>query len=1181
MDPGFRSGDAQQWQVSVQHDLPASLTVLVSYDGAMGRHLMQAFLPNTYPAGAVNPCPSCPAGFVYVTSNGSSLRNTAQFTLRRRLHSGLTASVQYTLSKSTDDAATFSSRTIAPGSLAVAQNWLDLGAERGPSSFDERHVVTAQVQYTTGQGTAGGTLVDGVWGALFKDWTITSEFRRGSGLPFTPVWFAAVTGTGIVGVRPASDRCVASAGRAGVVCECGCLRRAAGWGLGQRRPQFDSRPGAVLARCRRRPRVPPARPAEPRMPRGSHERAQSRDVLADRHGDHQPAVRPADLGERHAAAAGHDAAEVLKMRRSGMHVLWHRAGFQPGVIAVLASAMTAGLLAQQAPQATFRSAAHLIVQPVTVKDRSGRPIGGLTAKDFVLTEDGVPQEIAFCEYQRLDAPPGSAAFVVRRAVPRGDDGRTGAAFRRGRRGAGHASERCGAGRRYVSRTSPARLLLRSLRHGVLRPDSHVLGRREVHRLADDGRRPGGGHGLRARDGASAAGLHGRPRGVERVDPATRRRGRRENSNGGGITFNAGSAFGEDDDTFNLFSTDRQLAALQTAVTDLGPVPEIKTLVYFGSGLRLNGADNLAQLRATVNAAVRSSVTINPIDTRGLVATPPLGDATRASPSGIGMFNGAIVQAATTKQQQSQDTYYALAKDTGGRAMFDNNDLSLGIVQAARAVTGYYMLGYYTKNTAADGRYRRVKVTLAGGLAAALSYRAGYYGAKDYSRFNAADRERQLEEALRAEDPITDIPMAAEVNYFQISSAEYFVPISVRMPGSELTRPRPKGDTHAEIDMIGEIKDEYGATIRNARDKLEFTLDPAKAADVARRPIQYETGFSLLPGNYVIKVLARDTTTGRIGTYQTPFVVPNLEREHTRLPTSTVVMTSQRVTRADALYTVQQKISSDVANPLVFGGQKLIPSVTRTYSAGRPLYIFLQAYERDSTSMRPLVAYVTFYRDGAKVFETDPMAVDDWNAKLRAVPIRFSIPPGSLPPGELRLPGDGARSEREQGGVLARRCRPWCGDSASRPAAPEGRRYTGRRELSDPRGGCRRHHHPGGRGPFSYVATRHAGPCLRRPTDHPAWRDLAGRSRPAHPGARRRHHQARRHLLLVRRGPLAGIGPRQTVRDLLFLQRPGPLDVSQPGHEAGRSRRSRYALRARTPQGLLQRQDQQVRHVHAH
>jgi Carboxypeptidase regulatory-like domain len=202
VDPAFRPGGVQQWQVSVQQDLPASLTVLVSYDGAKGSRLMQASLPNTYPAGAVTTCSSCPSGFVYIASNGDSLRNTLSLTLRRRLHSGLTASVQYTLSKATDDAATFSSLSIAPGSLAVAQNWLDLGAERGPSSFDRRHVVSAQVQYTTGQGVAGGTLWDGPWGALFKDWTITSQLTYGTGLPVTPVWFTPVGGTGIVGVRP-------------------------------------------------------------------------------------------------------------------------------------------------------------------------------------------------------------------------------------------------------------------------------------------------------------------------------------------------------------------------------------------------------------------------------------------------------------------------------------------------------------------------------------------------------------------------------------------------------------------------------------------------------------------------------------------------------------------------------------------------------------------------------------------------------------------------------------------------------------------------------------------------------------------------------------------------------------------------------------------------------------------
>ncbi|HKW02595.1 MAG TPA: carboxypeptidase regulatory-like domain-containing protein [Vicinamibacterales bacterium] len=203
IDPDLRSSYAHNWSVTMQRELPASLTVIAAYLGAKGSHLMQAFLPNTYPAGALNPCPSCPSGFVYVTSNGSSLRNAAQFTLRRRLHAGLMASVQYTIAKSTDDAATFANNVASVSALSIAQDWLNLDAERGPSAFDQRHLLSVQFQYTTGQGLQGGTLVDGKWATLFKDWTVASQLTTGSGLPLTPISFLAVSGTGVVGIRPA------------------------------------------------------------------------------------------------------------------------------------------------------------------------------------------------------------------------------------------------------------------------------------------------------------------------------------------------------------------------------------------------------------------------------------------------------------------------------------------------------------------------------------------------------------------------------------------------------------------------------------------------------------------------------------------------------------------------------------------------------------------------------------------------------------------------------------------------------------------------------------------------------------------------------------------------------------------------------------------------------------------
>jgi len=460
----------------------------------------------------------------------------------------------------------------------------------------------------------------------------------------------------------------------------------------------------------------------------------------------------------------------------------------------------------------------------------------------------------------------------------------------------------------------------------------------------------------------------------------------------------GTAFGQNDAEFNIFNTDRQLAALQTAVSMLRPLPEQKTLLYFASGLRLNGTDNQAQLRATINAAIRANVTLNPIDARGLVAIPPLGDATQASKGGIGMFTGKLAEATFSNLQRSQDTLYALAKDTGGSAMFDYNDLSLGIVRAAEAVSNYYIIGYYSTHIETDGKFRRVRITLNGGLNAELTHRQGYYADKAFGRFTDADKERQLEEALMLDNPVTDITIAMEVNYFQLNRAEYFVPVAVKIPGSELELARRRGAARTLIDFIGEVKDDYGYTIQNVRDKLDIRLTEETASQLTTRPIQYETGFTLLPGKYVIKFLARDSTTGRIGTYQAAFTVPNLMREEQRLPISSVVLGSQRVPMTEALHTVQSG-AAQFTNPLVSGGQKLFPSVTRVFSRGREMYVFLQAYERGAETTQPLVAFVTFFRGGEKVLETQPLAVTDGlDARSKAVPIRLSIPLEGLAPG---------------------------------------------------------------------------------------------------------------------------------------------------------------------------------------
>ncbi len=462
----------------------------------------------------------------------------------------------------------------------------------------------------------------------------------------------------------------------------------------------------------------------------------------------------------------------------------------------------------------------------------------------------------------------------------------------------------------------------------------------------------------------------------------------------------GAAFGQDDSEFNIFNTDRQLSALQTAAKMLGQLNEKKSLIYFASGLRLNGLNNQAQLHATINSAIRAGVSFWPIDARGLVADAPMGDATQGSPGNIGMYSGAAAMAATSNFQQSQDSMYALAADTGGKALFDNNDLGRGIVDAQRAVSSYYILGYYTTKTALDGKFRRIKISVNSDLAAKLDYRQGYFAGKQFSKFTAADKERQLEDALMLPDPITELTIAMEIDYFQLNRAEYFVPLVVKIPGRELALAKRGGAERTMIDFIGEIKDSAGTTIMNVRDKVNIKLSDATAQELSKRPIEYDAGFTLLPGKYTLKFLARDDETGRIGTYQAAFTIPNLNKELKLQPISSVVLSSQRIDLREALYNaIKNKDRQETGNPLVRNGQKLIPSVTRVFRKEHGMFVYFEAYEQDVGSAQPLVAVVTFYRGQNKAFESRPIEVREaLNNRLKTMPLEFDIRLDQLAPG---------------------------------------------------------------------------------------------------------------------------------------------------------------------------------------
>jgi VWFA-related protein len=641
---------------------------------------------------------------------------------------------------------------------------------------------------------------------------------------------------------------------------------------------------------------------------------------------------------------------------------------------------------------------QLVVEDVLIKGKDGKPIIGLKPSDFTVTEDGKAQKISVFEFQTLEGDSAPLKPAVAPTPPALAEKST----PRNLTTVEIAPERPGdlkyRNRRLMvmffdmtsmpindqirAQDSALKFLRTQMRpadlFAIMTFSSDV---KVVEDFTDD-------RDLLEKDIKKLTIGEGQGFEIDNQDDST---------------ADTGAAFQQDDTEFNIFNTDRQLSALETAVKMLGSLNEKKSLIYFASGLQHNGLDNQAQLRSTINAAIRANVSFYPIDARGLVAEAPLGDATKGSPGGQAMYSGSSSRARVSNFQNQQETLYTLAADTGGQALLDNNDLSMGIVRAQQDMTSYYIIGYYSTNTALDGRFRRVKITLNPGVAsriAKLDYRQGYYAGKQFNKFSDTDKERQLAQALVLGDPITDMDLAMELDYFRLARDRYFVPLAVKIPGSEIELARHGGADSTRLDFIGEIKDSKGATVANVRDNIQVKLKGETSQQLAKTTLEYDTGFTLRPGIYIAKFLARENETGKMGTYEAKFTVPDLTTEQKYLPISSVVLSNQRERLDAAVASAEKDKKILAAHPLIQDGIKLVPSVTRVFRTDQNLYVYLEAYEPGAETTQPIMANVSFYRGKVKAFETEPLQVSEGlNPKTKAVPLRFSLPLAKLRPGK--------------------------------------------------------------------------------------------------------------------------------------------------------------------------------------
>jgi VWFA-related protein len=579
----------------------------------------------------------------------------------------------------------------------------------------------------------------------------------------------------------------------------------------------------------------------------------------------------------------------------------------------------------QQPTPTFRVESNLVVVDVTVRDKRGVLVNDLKKKDFVVNEDSVPQDIVTFSLESIpealpEIPAEEHAGTLR--APKPAIVNLSATPKTEWRPEDLENKRL-----IVLFFDLSSLTTEDLTRSIAAARDFVTGKSTPHDLV------------------AIASYSSTLRLVQNLtndrDTLLRTLGQLEPTEAGdapeedlGDADTSGDTYVPDDVQFNVFNTDRRLSALETLARAYREFPERKSLIYFSSGMSTTGVENESQVRSTVDTANRSNMSIYTVDSRGLMALPPGGDASKGSPGGQALFSGNAMTRQLDNQSASQETLTTLAHDTGGVAFQDTNDLTPVFTKVQNETRSYYVLGYYPSNAKQDGKFRRIRVEV-NRPELKVQSRPGYFAAKQFIKLTQAERDRQLEEAFTVDRPFSDLPLILEADAFKGDGLTIVLPVSIQIAGDAVHFESKRDQQEAQFEFLAQITDPKGRVAGVARDTVQVRLPVETAEKIRTGQIMYTTGFELRPGDYALKFLVRDNWTGKFGTFEQPLSIPALDGKS--LQTSSIVLGSRLVDANADSKAVERRGFGDRfpmlavrTDPLKIGDRRIVPSIGNVF-----------------------------------------------------------------------------------------------------------------------------------------------------------------------------------------------------------------------------------------------------------
>jgi VWFA-related protein len=630
------------------------------------------------------------------------------------------------------------------------------------------------------------------------------------------------------------------------------------------------------------------------------------------------------------------------------------------LILVLLGVALAGEPQESRPAAgtsTFPSAVGLVRVDVVVTDKQGRAVSDLSAADFALSEDGVPQSInSFESVSVAEAPDdetsparpfastnvGPAPRRVRTFVIVFDDMHLtpNQAFRAKGAVAEFLRKATGAGDRVTliasggsawwnARMPEGRDALMAILNrldGRYIPDSSPdrvtdfeAMRIEVYQDQDVA--------LKVARRFNSYGTKGRQQG----DNTVSREDLGKSSMTGIIDMDVRSRAAE---AYRLATSRNKITldVMARALTALAGTAGRKSMVLISQGFVYD--PEMEEMKKVVEASLRSNAPVYFIDTRGLQGLPESSTAAFGRP--IDSQDAVAVLADITRDAEGTE---ALALDTGGFVVKNSNDLSGGIAKVASESRTYYLIGYNSSDVRRDGKFRRIKVNLTT-KRAGLKVRArrGYYAPSDSApKAPAPTTDPVVARAIDSPFEVPDLPLRVAAYSFDETMLDRInVVIAAEIDIRGLAFKEEDGRFKNDLAVLLEAQSRDSGEYYRFDQKVEMSMLPDTRERLERTWYAVIHDLTLPPGGYQVKVVAQELGTRRVGSVMHDFEVPPSSGLHLSTP-----------------------ILTDVVDPAstASGSPRPVIVARRSFFAGQVLYCQFRVFgaAKDPATQKPRVS----------------------------------------------------------------------------------------------------------------------------------------------------------------------------------------------------------------------------------